>query len=109
VLECFSSHLGGGGVITSTVAAVAETVVVVAAVLVLVVVLVVVVVVEVVVVGHDQRDVHTPVEKKRPLCQLSSEREEDNWHSGLLFSTKQRTIWGSIPGRPRVVNSAAIG
>jgi len=27
------------------------------------------------------------VEDKRPLCQLSSKRLEDNWHSGLLSST----------------------
>jgi len=27
------------------------------------------------------------VEDKRPLCQLSSKRLEDNWHSDLLSST----------------------
>ena len=27
------------------------------------------------------------VEDKRPLCQSSSKRLEDNWHSGLLSST----------------------
>jgi len=27
------------------------------------------------------------VEDKRPLCQLSSKRLEDNWHGGLLSST----------------------
>jgi len=31
--------------------------------------------------------VRDTVEDKRPLCQLSSERLEDNWHSGLLSST----------------------
>jgi len=31
-----------------------------------------------------------PVEDKRPLCQLSSKRLEDNWLSGLLSSTKHR-------------------
>ena len=27
------------------------------------------------------------VKDKRPLCQLSSKRLENNWHSSLLFST----------------------
>ena len=37
------------------------------------------------------------VEDKRPLCQLSSKRLEDNWHSGLLSYTKQRLYGVRLP------------
>jgi len=36
-------------------------------------------------------------ENKRPICQLSSKRLEDNWHSGLLSSTKQRLSGVRLP------------
>ena len=36
-------------------------------------------------------------EDKRPLCQLSSKRSEDNWNSGLLSSTKQRLSGVGLP------------
>ena len=32
------------------------------------------------------------LEDKTPLCQLSSKRFEDNWHSGLVSSTKHRLL-----------------
>jgi len=32
-----------------------------------------------------------------PLCQLSSKRLEDNWHSDLLSSTKQRLSGVRLP------------
>jgi len=31
------------------------------------------------------------------LCHSSSKRLEDNWHSGLLFSTKHRLLRGAHP------------
>jgi len=42
------------------------------------------------------------VEDKRPLCQLSSKRLEDNWHSGLLSYTKHRLSGGRSPDCRRV-------
>jgi len=40
--------------------------------------------------GHSLGSKDEPVEDKRPVCQLSSKRLEDDWHSGLLSSTKHR-------------------
>jgi len=37
------------------------------------------------------------VEDSRPLCQLSSKRLEDIWHSGLLSSTKIGFLEGAHP------------
>ena len=42
------------------------------------------------------------VEDKRPLCQLSSKRFEDNWHSGLLSSTKHQLQERRSPAYRRV-------
>jgi len=42
------------------------------------------------------------VEDKRPLCQLSSKRLEDNWHSGLLSSTQHRLSGKRSPDCRRV-------
>ena len=51
------------------------------------------------------------VKAKLP-CHFSSKRLEGKWHnwySTSPFLYKTATIWGSTPGRPQVVNSAAIG
>ena len=44
------------------------------------------------------------VEDKRPLCQLSSKRLEDNWHSGLLSSTKIGFLEGAHPIAAELMN-----
>jgi len=42
------------------------------------------------------------IEQPRPLCQLSSKRLEDNWHSGLSSSTRHRLSGRRSPDCRRV-------
>jgi len=44
-----------------------------------------------------QLEMDIQVEDKRPLCQLPSERLEDNWQSGLLSATNQRLSGVRLP------------
>jgi len=48
------------------------------------------------------------VEDNRPLCQFSSKRSEDNWHSGLLSSTNYRLSGRPSPDRRRVLRTTGI-
>jgi len=49
-----------------------------------------------------RKDAYVFVEDKRPLCQLSSKRLEDNWHSCLLLVLyKTSAFWKALTRLPQ--------